>query len=537
MKRTVLVLAALAMLFFLATGQADAKIYTVKKGDNLSKIGKKYNLTWQAIAGANKDKVKNPRLIFPGQILSIPEKGKAKPVKRQAFAAKTDDGYALVKTLGRHVFGKRRSVAKAINKFSLPTEVKKLLIDKVNKGEFELVTLEKGQRYEQMAFENYNIQDKLQLDFPEGHGELAGRYSVEWQGRVYYLDIPRKCDNPSWFSVPVPVPVKIEEPEKPAEPKPPVITPCPQCPPCPEPEPKEPEKPAPVPEPKPEEPEPTPKQPEPPRPKIKEYPAQYESYTWAGHYWALKGGGQSSYYGGKLNIFPFTQETSWGRLREGIGATLNGWDGDNHGFDYRGNRWTLGPVASLTGKKTGTKLTSTIQLGRQKDRGRTGLGYKSGQKTKILYFGESLDLYKVGPFYKVESWLDANIDIGHDKDSSFRGRPISGRDDPAENKTYLGFGNRFYFWKTDYLHGGALGKLDYAVGDHSVGVEGGPFISDNGYIFKAGVTFRNQSNSKFDDNNGNSIGVNFDLDIEKTIRSIMGYMKTRKGSPQKKKID
>lgn len=46
------------------------KSYTVKKGDTLSGIAKKYNTTVNAIANANS--IKNVNLIYPGQVLSIP---------------------------------------------------------------------------------------------------------------------------------------------------------------------------------------------------------------------------------------------------------------------------------------------------------------------------------------------------------------------------------------------------------------------------------------------------------------------------------
>jgi nucleoid-associated protein YgaU len=49
------------------------EIYEVKAGDNLSKIAAKYpGMTWQKIFDANKDILKNPDLIHPGQKLKIP---------------------------------------------------------------------------------------------------------------------------------------------------------------------------------------------------------------------------------------------------------------------------------------------------------------------------------------------------------------------------------------------------------------------------------------------------------------------------------
>lgn len=47
--------------------------YTVVKGDNLSKIGKKYGVKWKDIYEANKDKVKDPDHIEPGWKLKIPQ--------------------------------------------------------------------------------------------------------------------------------------------------------------------------------------------------------------------------------------------------------------------------------------------------------------------------------------------------------------------------------------------------------------------------------------------------------------------------------
>jgi len=49
--------------------------YTVKKGDTLGKIAKAYpGVTWKEIFEANKDEIKNPDLIYPGQKFRIPRK-------------------------------------------------------------------------------------------------------------------------------------------------------------------------------------------------------------------------------------------------------------------------------------------------------------------------------------------------------------------------------------------------------------------------------------------------------------------------------
>jgi nucleoid-associated protein YgaU len=57
------------------TGASSARTYTVVSGDSLSKIAKReYGdaQKWHAIYEANRDKIKNPDLIHPGQVLTIP---------------------------------------------------------------------------------------------------------------------------------------------------------------------------------------------------------------------------------------------------------------------------------------------------------------------------------------------------------------------------------------------------------------------------------------------------------------------------------
>jgi nucleoid-associated protein YgaU len=46
--------------------------HTVEPGDNLTKIGKQYGIQWKAIWDANRDILKDPDKIYPGQELKIP---------------------------------------------------------------------------------------------------------------------------------------------------------------------------------------------------------------------------------------------------------------------------------------------------------------------------------------------------------------------------------------------------------------------------------------------------------------------------------
>jgi len=55
--------------------EAQAHTYVVKSGDSLSKIAKEVwgdAKRWKEIFEANKDKIKDPNLIYPGQELRIP---------------------------------------------------------------------------------------------------------------------------------------------------------------------------------------------------------------------------------------------------------------------------------------------------------------------------------------------------------------------------------------------------------------------------------------------------------------------------------
>ena len=59
-----------------APSAGTGQTYTVKSGDSLSKIAKHLygdGNKWHRIYEANRDKIKNPDLIHPGQELTIPD--------------------------------------------------------------------------------------------------------------------------------------------------------------------------------------------------------------------------------------------------------------------------------------------------------------------------------------------------------------------------------------------------------------------------------------------------------------------------------
>jgi nucleoid-associated protein YgaU len=65
--------ADLVMNVKVVQGAGGTKEYVVISGDNLTKIGKKFNVKWKDIFEANKDMIKNPDHIEPGWKLKIPQ--------------------------------------------------------------------------------------------------------------------------------------------------------------------------------------------------------------------------------------------------------------------------------------------------------------------------------------------------------------------------------------------------------------------------------------------------------------------------------
>ncbi len=58
-----------------SSSQQQAQTYTVVSGDSLSKISRRIYgdaSKWKKIYEANTDQIKNPDLIYPGQVLKIP---------------------------------------------------------------------------------------------------------------------------------------------------------------------------------------------------------------------------------------------------------------------------------------------------------------------------------------------------------------------------------------------------------------------------------------------------------------------------------
>lgn len=509
MKRLMWLLLMAVIVF--AAASAGAETYTVKKGDCLSRIAVRHHVKVKALHQANQA-IKNPDLIYPGQILTIPTtEAKQEQVVETEFTPLND--------LGRHAFGPKRDGIKAIRMSSLPEEVKQILIAKVQKGEFEWASIKKGNRFREMFFGDYKIAKNKIANWDSSLLEAARLYQAEFEGVVYSLYDPLKCRNWAWWAEKK---KEVEKAIKPPAAKPPevIATPLP-----------EPEKKKmmlvmiPV-----DEQSPAVKAEIPPpvikTPAEKASYYEHETFMWYGSYWALKGDGKSAYVGGKHNSFFAKQVTGAGTFREGAGVTANAWQGLNDGFLFRGDRFSIGPVVDLT-SKNGTRTVATVQAGKQRDFGHDGNGYSARQDTDIILVGLSNDVYKVGPFNKIESWGDFVIDVGRSKESNWQGSPIPQVNDPAEDKTGVAVGSRLYFWQMGGAKGGVVGKGTYAFGDHGIGVEAGPFMATDDDMIKVGAGWRYQFNSSYENNNGHLVGLGADIDLEKLFSMVSAYVRSK----------
>lgn len=75
MKRLIVFFTVITILFA-GTGVYAAESYTVESGDYLKKIAKKVygdEALWEVIYEANQDAIKNPNLIYAGQVFVIPD--------------------------------------------------------------------------------------------------------------------------------------------------------------------------------------------------------------------------------------------------------------------------------------------------------------------------------------------------------------------------------------------------------------------------------------------------------------------------------
>lgn len=84
MKIKSLILTLVLFLFLLPFTVSAQDQYTVKRGDSMWKIAVRYQIGVQEIINAN-PQVKNPNLIYPNQVLNIPNIDQLKAVEREVI--------------------------------------------------------------------------------------------------------------------------------------------------------------------------------------------------------------------------------------------------------------------------------------------------------------------------------------------------------------------------------------------------------------------------------------------------------------------
>lgn len=341
MKKLYALVVFLTIVFFASF--VEAKEYTVVKGDSLWKIASKHAVKLQNVYEANKSKIHNPNLIYPGQKFIIPGK----------IERKSTENITRWTNPGANPFGSQRDYTRAIKLFSVPNDVRLKWIEAVKTGKRANHQIESGKDvFRQMVFDNYRVIRNLQAAWKDKSKFLAAdKYSVVGDnGKIYVLYRPYICSNWSWNYG-----EKIEEIKPPAE-VPPVIkireedkkqqllmllTPatteievkqtstqeekvavdiCPTC----------------------------------------QFKLSQDTYIFAGRYSGVEGDGAKAYYGIDSSLYLTECLLGNGKLKVGPSIVWAGWDGyigkDFDRADYIGNKFLYGVAAMYETDSSRTRL-------------------------------------------------------------------------------------------------------------------------------------------------------------------------------------
>lgn len=179
---------AIMLIAVLAFGTANAEVYTVKKGDCLSKIGKKYDVSWKVLARENR--LKNPNLIRPNQKINIPEIFEWEHANANPFKGTLDNALILL---------------------GYSNEIADLLKAEVADDRFETGSIVSGDKIAVMTFGKNivkkNVISRIKKD-------LAVKiYAVTVQDKKYQLIYPLVCGN--WSRIDILIPKAPETPKAP----------------------------------------------------------------------------------------------------------------------------------------------------------------------------------------------------------------------------------------------------------------------------------------------------------------------------------
>jgi len=388
MKKIVIAgLIVLVTILLLSSVTMAQTIYIVKKGDCLSVIGKRLNVNWQEIAKTNG--IENPWIIHPKQKLIIRGNKLKKPIVQKIRKWENVGGDSYKGTWQW-----------AIDNFNLPDDVKYQVRENIKKNKkFKWFALENGQELKQVVFGKNEIWEKTICHWDKTKLYAAKDYGV---GKYHVIKV-LKCGNWAWYKSPV---AKVKKPEFPLVPA---------------------------------------FKSKPDFPLVPVFASQKESlvvhnnfdfYMGGGIYESVHDDAKGHYLWAKTRYRPF--EFTFGdlHLRTGIfafGAMGNGDDGD---YNYRWEKWAIGPTAKLIGNHWDADVDAGI--GRLYNKGGVDL-YRSRQIDDIFLFSAHGNFYSRRDkgekwFPKTELNFELTLPYNNHHRHSWDGDPLI--PDPNDNRSF-----------------------------------------------------------------------------------------------------
>jgi len=411
----------------------------------------------------------------------------------------------------------RRDFAKVVRKMRLSAEDQDRVIVAIREQAPDFTGIEVGDRFEQMAFGNYQVVDNVIAAWKDSsHLEAAKIWRLQRQGDILEILWPLKCGNITWRIRLLP-PLTPEPPPPP----PPVVEPPPPPPPVVEPPP-----------PPPPVVEPPPPVVEIPRPSC--INLAWEGNTFGGSRWSVFGNARHNYAGANLALFPEDCQHSPYYYRVGPsweGVWFDGHISERDYLTYKGDRQVVG--GELQYFTPTTKTVADLRFGRKKFGVETSGGYQTDQWVSLLNFDLTHSDWETGidAIKMLQYGFHSDWDLGGHKSSrvnsvllpASRDPRLSGSEFSARVRAVGNEIGRTGLFPAIQLEAGYLpGPQIYAV-EPRIGVE----LDNEGSTELAGSYRANfQAGKKNDDTAG--VSLNFSLD--KGAPKLWRWFKSRYGN-------
>jgi len=218
MRKMALVILLLFSPLFLVniTEVAAEKQYRVRTGDCLSAIASGFNISWQELWEANPE-IKNPDIIYPDQVLIIPENKESEirvveavreeKVEEAGFGDDLDNILTSSKSEKKSYIDR---ISSLINLLRVSDEVKEGFLYEIQRDSSVPHPIRPGDQFEQMItnsrerFENVRVESEVEAEF----------YFVEFGDKVNCLAIDESREELYFWttatSAPVPVKAKAK---------------------------------------------------------------------------------------------------------------------------------------------------------------------------------------------------------------------------------------------------------------------------------------------------------------------------------------